>query len=68
MKPAPETCTEDEVRHLVHTFYANIRRDETLGPIFATHISDWDHHLGKMVDFWSAILRGTACFGIGVPW
>ena len=60
MKPAPETCTEDEVRHLVHTFYANIRRDETLGPIFATHISDWDHHLGKMVDFWSAILRGTA--------
>ncbi len=60
MKTAPETCTEDEVRNLVHTFYANVRGDETLGPIFDAHISDWDHHLGKMVDFWSAILRGTA--------
>ena len=60
MKPVPQTCTEDEVRNLVHTFYANIRRDETLGPIFEAHIGDWDHHLGKMVDFWSAILRGTA--------
>lgn len=60
MKPVLETCTEDEVRNLVHTFYANVRRDEVLGPIFDTHVSDWDHHLGKMVDFWSAILRGTA--------
>jgi hemoglobin len=60
MKPVLVTCTEDEVRHLVHTFYANVRRDPVLAPIFDAHIKDWDHHLGKMVDFWSAILRGTA--------
>jgi hemoglobin len=60
MKPTPDTCTEDEVRNLVYSFYAKIRCDEILGPIFNAHISDWDHHLGKMVDFWSAILRGTA--------
>jgi hemoglobin len=60
MNAAPPICTEDEVRQLVHTFYANVRTDETLGPIFDAHITDWDHHLGKMVDFWSAILRGTA--------
>ena len=60
MKPAPETCTEEEVRDLVHSFYARVRDDERLGPIFDAHIGDWDHHLGKMVDFWSAILRGTA--------
>ena len=60
MNPTPDTCTEDEVRNLVHSFYARIRDDDVLGPIFDAHIRDWDHHLGKMVDFWSAILRGTA--------
>jgi hemoglobin len=60
MTPTPATCTEDEVRNLVYSFYAKVRCDEILGPIFNAHVSDWDHHLGKMVDFWSAILRGTA--------
>ncbi len=56
----PEFCTEDEVTRLVHTFYARVRRDDVLGPIFETHVDDWPHHLAKLVDFWSAILRGTA--------
>jgi len=60
MMPTLDTCTEDEVRDLVYSFYAKVRCDEILGPIFNAHVSDWDHHLGKMVDFWSAILRGTA--------
>src|SRR5690606_37818434 len=55
-----EICSEDEVHNLVHSFYATIRSDELLGPIFDAHISDCCHHLGKMVDFWSAILRGSA--------
>jgi hemoglobin len=60
MTPNRDTCSEDEVRNLVHSFYATVRRDEVLGPIFDVHVSDWDCHLGRMVDFWSAILRGTA--------
>jgi hemoglobin len=60
MMPTPDSCTEDEVRNLVYSFYAKVRCDEVLGPVFNAHISDWDHHLGKMTDFWSAILRGTA--------
>lgn len=56
----PDLCTEDEICHLVHAFYAKVRDDELLGPIFAAHVHDWDHHLGKMVDFWSSTLRGTA--------
>jgi hemoglobin len=56
----PEICTEEEVSTLVHSFYDRVRRDEVLGPIFDTHVDDWPHHLAKMVDFWSAILRGTA--------
>lgn len=55
----PDICTEDEVTRLVHTFYARVRRDDVLGPIFEAHVDDWPHHLAKLVDFWSAILRGT---------
>lgn len=59
-------CTEEEVWTLVHTFYARVRQDEELGPIFDAHIDDWDHHLAKLVDFWSAILRRTGRF-TGAP-
>ncbi|GAA4354635.1 group III truncated hemoglobin [Variovorax defluvii] len=58
--PAEELCTEDEVVRLVHAFYARIREDPVLGPIFDARIKDWDRHLAKLVDFWSSTLRGTA--------
>lgn len=60
------SCTEDEVERLVHAFYARARRDAVLGPIFDAHITDWDAHLAKLVDFWSAILRRTSRFS-GAP-
>ena len=60
--PSPDLCTEDEVHQLVHGFYARVRGDAVLGPIFDTHIRDWEPHLAKMVDFWSGALRGTARF------
>jgi hemoglobin len=56
----PELCSEDEVTALVTRFYARVRDDEVLGPIFARHVADWDRHLPKMVDFWSSALRRTA--------
>lgn len=59
-------CTEAEVAGLVHAFYARIRQDEVLGPIFERHIDDWDGHLAKLVDFWSSLLRRTARFS-GAP-
>lgn len=60
--PTPDLCTEEEVHQLVHGFYAQVREDAVLGPIFDTHIQDWEPHLAKMVDFWSSALRGTARF------
>jgi hemoglobin len=56
----PELCTEAEIHTLVHTFYASIRHDRVLGPIFDAHVRNWDVHLAKMVDFWSSVLLGTA--------
>jgi hemoglobin len=60
--PRPDLCTEEEVSRLVHSFYAAVREDAVLGPVFDAHVRDWDEHLPKMVDFWSAALRGTARF------
>jgi hemoglobin len=60
--PTPDLCTEEEVTRLVHGFYAQVRQDPLLGPIFETHIRHWDRHLATMVDFWSGALRGTARF------
>lgn len=44
---------------LVHTFNGKARADALLGPVFAHHVRDWDHHLAQLVDFWSGLLRGT---------
>lgn len=60
--PTADLCTEDEISQLVYAFYDSVRDDSVLGPIFDRHITDWDKHLSKMVDFWSSALRGTARF------
>lgn len=59
---SPDLCTEQEITDLVHGFYATVRQDPVLGPIFNAHVADWEHHLAKLVDFWSSILRGTQRF------
>jgi len=51
---------EEDAANLVHTFYAKVRADELLGPIFEPIIKDnWDPHSKRMVDFWSTILLYT---------
>lgn len=60
--PDPGLCTEEEISHLVHTFYARARKDPLLGPIFEAHVADWDAHFVQMINFWSMKLRGTSRF------
>lgn len=48
--------TEAQLTQLVHSFYGKVREDAVLGPVFDYAISDWPHHLGKMVDFWSSVM------------
>lgn len=55
-------CSEQEVTRLVHDFYARVRQDDRLGPVFDARVHDWDGHLAQLVDFWSAMLRGTRRF------
>ena len=48
--------TREDIRILIHTFYAEVREDDLLGPIFNTMIKDWDTHLSLLVDFWETNL------------
>lgn len=55
--------SDDDIRTLVHTFYGRIQKEERLGPIFNEVANvDWDHHLPRMVDFWSNLLFQTGRF------
>lgn len=48
--------SEDDIRRLVPEFYARVRLDPLLGPIFNGAIADWPHHLEKLQDFWSSVM------------
>jgi hemoglobin len=76
MEPLPESparprigpgvevgVTEPMIRDMVFGFYAKVRRDPALGPIFEGAIGDgWDEHLEKMCDFWSSVLLMSGRF------
>jgi len=48
------------IRAVVHGFYAKVRNDQKLGPIFDRVVGDtWDEHLAKMCDFWSSVMLLT---------
>ena len=46
---------EPLIERLVRAFYAKVRTDELLGPIFTARIRDWEPHLQRMCAFWSSV-------------
>jgi hemoglobin len=52
-----ELPSEESIRRLVDSFYAKVKIDPALGPIFARAIpGDWQPHLNKMYAFWSSVM------------
>jgi hemoglobin len=51
--------TEAMIEHLVHAFYAKVRSDSLLAPVFAARIADWEPHLAQMCAFWSSVALMT---------
>lgn len=47
---------EEGLQRLVARFYASVRADDRLGPIFERAIDDWPHHLDKLAAFWSSVM------------
>lgn len=47
-----------QITAVVDAFYEKVRRDPTLGPVFAVHVKDWPRHEDKIARFWrNAILQ-----------
>lgn len=44
------------LERLVAAFYARVRGDAALGPIFNEAVHDWPEHLGKLAAFWSSVM------------
>lgn len=47
------------IDRLVRGFYAKVRADELIGPVFEAHIADWEPHLQRMCAFWSSVALMT---------
>ena len=56
---APPQITETQISDLVDRFYAKVRLDPEIGPIFNAIVGDWPHHLATLKDFWSTVLLTT---------
>ena len=65
--PSPITergpVTRERLSALVHAFYADVRADALLGPVFEQALADrWEPHLDRMVEFWSTVALGSKSF------
>lgn len=47
---------------LVEGFYARVRDDALIGPIFADRITNWAPHLAQMKLFWSSVALSTGVY------
>ena len=47
------------IEALVRRFYAKVRADALLGPVFEARIADWEPHLQQMFAFWSSVALMT---------
>lgn len=47
---------EEGLERLVTRFYARVRDDSQLGPIFNDAVVDWPEHLQKLRNFWSSVM------------
>ncbi|MCC2678847.1 MAG: hypothetical protein K0R29_1423 [Pseudobdellovibrio sp.] len=52
--------SREQVIRIVDAFYAKVRQDELIGPIFTEQAKvDWDEHLPKLYNFWEDLLFGS---------
>jgi len=51
-----QVIDESQLEKLIPHFYALIRRDELLGPLFNAAIGDWPGHMEKLIAFWSSVM------------
>ena len=45
-----------DLQELVNLFYARVRSDDRLGPLFNAAVEDWPEHLERLSAFWSSVM------------
>ncbi|HEX5234762.1 MAG TPA: group III truncated hemoglobin [Silvibacterium sp.] len=56
----PVPLDEKSIASLVDRFYARVRQDDLLGPVFNEAIGDhWAKHLATLTDFWTSVLLAS---------
>jgi len=59
----PVSITESSICRMVDTFYARVREDAVLSPIFEKKLAGrWNEHMPRMYAFWTKILLGSGDF------
>lgn len=53
------TITREQTDALVDRFYAKVREDAEIGPVFDAEVDDWPSHLEKLKAFWATMLLGA---------
>jgi hemoglobin len=53
---------EQSIAVLVDTFYARVRKDDVIGPVFNRVVADWPEHLAKLKDFWSSVVLSAGTY------
>jgi len=53
------TLSEADIASIVPAFYAKVRQDNLLGPIFEDAVDAWPEHLAKLQDFWSSVMLAS---------
>jgi hemoglobin len=53
-----EVLSEEAIAAVLDRFYAEVRADSELGPVFAGAIAEdeWPAHMATIRDFWSAVM------------
>lgn len=55
--------TASTIVQLVDTFYARVREDAVLGPVFEARLAGhWQEHMPRMYAFWTKVLLDTGEF------
>ncbi len=54
--------TEQQLGELVTRFYARVRADDLIGPLFNSAVADWPDHLDKLTRFWSSVMLRSGTY------
>jgi hemoglobin len=52
---------------LLRHFYADVRQDPLIGPVFNAQIDDWKRHLEVLASFWETVIGGPSTYAGRMP-